>query len=89
MTQFKGFIVKIKNDYYSVKSLTKGLSHYHYELVELVKSDFVINYDPAFLNAKVAKELSNQMNALSKHLYGYHCVTLYGVNSDLTTMTII
>lgn len=89
MKQYKGFIVKIKNEYFSVKSISKGLSTYHYELVELVKSDFIINFDPILLNDKVAKDLSNQMNALSKHLYGYHCVTLYGVNNDLATMTII
>lgn len=89
--QFKGYIVKIKNDWYSVKSVTKVMTSntYNYELQDLNFADFVINFDPEYLNLTHAKNLAIQMNTFSKKLYGYHCVTLYGINDNLTNLTII
>ena len=91
MKQYKGYLVRIKNDWYSVKSITKNMTSniYHYELEYLNFANFKINFDPMYLNLSHAKNLANQMNALSKRLYGNHCVSFYGINDNLTTLELI
>lgn len=91
MKQFNGYIVKIKNDWYSVKSITKVMTSntYHYELEDLNFADFKINFDPEYLKLSHAKNIANQMNSLSNRLYGNHCVAFYGINDNLTTLTLI
>jgi len=70
MKQFKGYIVKIKNDWYGVKSITKVVisNTYQYELEDLNFADFVNNFDPEYLKLSHAKNIANQMNSLSKRL---------------------
>lgn len=89
--QFNGYLVKVKNDWYAVKSITKVMTSntYQYELEDLNFADFAINFDPEYLKLTHAKNLANQMNAFSKKLYGYHCVSLYGINENLTTLELI
>jgi len=89
--QFKGYLVKVKNDWYAVKSITKVMTSntYQYELEDLNFADFAINFDPEYLKLTHAKNLANQMNAISKRLYGYHCVSLYGIRENLTSLELI
>lgn len=91
MKKFSGYIVNIKNEWFSVKSITKVMTSntYQYELEDLNFANFELNFDPEYLNLTHAKNLSLQMNIRSKKLYGYHCVSFYGINDNLMTLTLI
>lgn len=85
--QYRAYIAKIRNDWFVVEGITSSLKGYSYELVPLNLSKFIVNFDPKYLTQDHALGIRNQLSKQAYNLYGFKALTLFGVESNITTMT--
>ena len=86
---YRAYIVKIRSEWFVVEGITEDLNGYHYDLVPLNLSRFIVNYDPKYLTHNQAIGIRNQISKRSYKLYGTNTATLYGIEDNLINMTII